>query len=273
MTLEHVAANEWHAVDHTPSPGTFVDYLDAISSQSGVRAYKQASMTLLGLKSGERVLDVGCGTGEDAQAMAWHVGPAGRVIGVDASQAMVEESRRRASDLGLPVDFQAGDAHCLEFDDGAFGATRADRVLQHLEYPERAVAELIRVTRPGGRIVIADTDWGTLLVDAPDRETTEVVLAEVASVTRNSWMGRQLYGLVQRAGLRDVTVSAFAGAITEKPVADRLLYLAGGLERAWGSRKISRKAADRWEQALQDAAAAGCFFSSITVFIVAGTRP
>lgn len=205
--------------------------------------------------------------------MAWHVGPAGRVIGIDASQAMVEESRRRASDLSLPLDFRTGDAHCLEFDDGAFDAARADRVLQHLAHPERAVAELTRVARPGGRIVIAEPDWGTLIVDAPDRETTEVVLAEVASVTRNSWMGRQLYGLVQRAGLCDITVSAFAGAITEKPVADRLLYLAGGLEHARESGKVSRAAAGHWEEALERGAAAGYFFSSITLFIVAGTRP
>jgi ubiquinone/menaquinone biosynthesis C-methylase UbiE len=145
--------------------------------------------------------------------------------------------------------------------------------LQHLAYPERAVAELTRVTRPGGRIVIAEPDWGTVLVDAPDRQTTEVVLTEVASVTRNSWMGRQLYALVQRAGLRDVTVSAFAGAITEKPLADRLLYLAGGLERARESGKLSQATAGRWEEALERRAAAGYFFSSITIFIVAGTRP
>jgi ubiquinone/menaquinone biosynthesis C-methylase UbiE len=268
-----VTGQDWYAVDSTASPGAFVDYLDIISSQSGVRAYKQASIALLGLKGGDQVLDVGCGTGDDAQAMAWHVGPAGRVIGIDASRAMVEESRRRATDFCLPLEFRAGDAHCLEFEDGTFDAARADRVLQHLAHPERAIAELARVTRPGGRIVVAEPDWGTLLVDATDRETTEVVLAEVASVTRNSWMGRQLYGLVQRAGLRDVTASAFAGAITEKPLADRILYLAGGLERARSSRKISRTAADRWEEALQDAAAAGCFFSSITIFIVAGTRP
>ena len=104
---------------------------------------------MLRVSEGNRVLDVGCGTGEDARALAQVVGPRGWVVGIDNSRTMIEEATRRQNGLGAPVEFYVGDACQIAFPDGVFDACRADRVFQHLREPRKALSEMIRVTRRG----------------------------------------------------------------------------------------------------------------------------
>lgn len=267
------SAADWSALDRTADPSAFVGYLDLVSGLDAVQAYKRQTYELLDLHPGDRVLDVGCGAGDDARALAERVAPMGRVVGVDASAAMVDESRRRSDGLGLPVEYHAGDAHCLDFADGAFDGARADRVFQHLADPEQALAELIRVTKPGGRIVVADPDWGTLVVDAADRATTQAALTEVSAAIRNPWMGRQLYGLFRRAGLADVAVAAGGAPITDYAQADQNFHLGEGLARARTNGLVTAEAAENWTRDLEEATAAERFFCSLTAFIATGRRP
>ena len=177
---------------------------------------------LLKVQPGDRVLDAGCGTGDDARAIAALVAPGGCVVGIDSSETMIDAAQNRRRDNGVPVEFRTGDVHRLAFEDGVFDAARADRVFQHLDDPQRALAELIRVTRPDGRIVVADTDWGTLTIDGPDPETTRAVLGTVATAIRNPWMGRKLFAMFHRAGLAGVTVSAGTAVVTSYAQANQL---------------------------------------------------
>jgi ubiquinone/menaquinone biosynthesis C-methylase UbiE len=267
------SAADWTAVDRTGDPNAFVGYLDAVTGQEAVQAYKNESYARMDLKPGDRALDVGCGAGDDARALARLVAPRGSVVGVDLSEKMVEEARRRSDGLGLPIEFRTGEAHRLDFGDATIDAARADRVFQHLADPERALAELIRVTRPGGRIVVCDPDWGSLLVDGPDRTTTRAVLAEIAAGIPNAWMGRELYGLFRRAGLTEVAVVAGVATVTDYAKADRLLHIGEGLTKARNAGTVTAEAADAWARGLEEAAAAGRFFSALTAFVVAGRRP
>jgi ubiquinone/menaquinone biosynthesis C-methylase UbiE len=272
MTTES-SWRDWAVVDRSVDPGAFVGYLDAMHGQDAIRAYKRHSFALLDLRPGHRVLDVGCGTGEDARALAEIVGAHGRVVGVDASAAMIEEARRRSEGPDLPVEFRVGDAHALDFADGAFDGARADRVHQHLEDPERALAELIRVTKSGGWVVVAEPDWGSLMVDAPDRETTEAVLAAIAGRVRHPWMGRRLYGLFQRAGLVEVSVVAGAAVLTNIAQADALFRFGEGIARARASGAVTGEAAAAWTRALEEAAAGGRFCCALVGFVAAGRHP
>ncbi|MGH2557588.1 MAG: methyltransferase domain-containing protein [Thermomicrobiales bacterium] len=266
------SASDWANLDRTADPAAFVGYLDVVTGQAAAQAYKQETYALLRLNPGDRVLDVGCGAGDDARALAQLVAPTGQVIGVDASLTMVEEARRRGDGLDLPLAYHTGDAHRLDFADGTCDGARADRVFQHLDDPERALAELIRVTKPGGRIVVDDPDWGLLAVDAPDRDTTRTVLAEVAGAIRNPWMGRQLFGLFRRAELAEVTVVPATAVFTDYAQADRNFHLSDGLERALVNGAVTAKAAESWTRGLEEATATGQFLCALTAFIVAGQR-
>ena len=102
------------------------------------------------LRGDERALDVGCGTGALAYALAPHVG---EVVGVDASEAYLDAARRHAPEN---CTFELGDAAALAFPYGAFDLVGCLRVLHHVRRPELVVSELARVTRPGGRILLVD---------------------------------------------------------------------------------------------------------------------
>src|SRR5579875_1960914 len=104
-------------VDRTNDPDYFIRFLDEASADESFQAYKQHSFKLLELQPGQHILEIGCGTGEDAQAMAQRVVPGGRVVAVDSSRHMIAVARQRAEGCGLPVEFHAADAHRLPFAD------------------------------------------------------------------------------------------------------------------------------------------------------------
>jgi len=111
------------------------------------------------LRSGERVVDVACGTGLVSFAAAEAVGAGGRVLGVDISGAMVDAAERRADALGVAhATFARMDAEALDLGDAAFDVGLCGLGLMYAPDPAQAVRELCRVVRPGGRIGLAV--WG-----------------------------------------------------------------------------------------------------------------
>ena len=141
-------------IDRANRPQEMVRQQSALNSVGEVQAYKRRMVELLAPQAGDRLLDAGCGSGADVLALAPFVGPHGRVVGVDRAEVMVAQARERAAGTDLPVEFLIGDILRLDFPDASFDGCRADRVLHHLDDPPRALAELVRVARPGGLIAI-----------------------------------------------------------------------------------------------------------------------
>jgi SAM-dependent methyltransferase len=113
----------------------------------------------LALRIGEQVLDVACGTGLVTLRAAQIVGPQGQVVGVDLSERMVQAAGRRARAVGLhPVRFERMDAEQLDLTDASRDAALCAFGLMYLPEPGRALQELMRVLRPGGRLGLAV--WG-----------------------------------------------------------------------------------------------------------------
>jgi ubiquinone/menaquinone biosynthesis C-methylase UbiE len=255
-------------VDRTQDPGFYRRFLDEGNALEEIRASKAAILDGLRLSPGQRVLDVGCGMGDDVFAIAERVGHSGAVVGADASEAMIEEARRRAPP-GAPVSFQVADARALPFADGAFDGVRAERLLMHVPEVPRAVAEMARVTRPGGRVSVFDFDWDTMMVDSPNREVTRAVVRSFSDHMKNGWIGRQLPRLFRESGLGDVSVAA---QVIFVPFPFFELLVGGHLARMAEGGGVARRDLDGWSAGLAEAHAAGRFLAGFTAFVVAGTR-
>lgn len=156
------------SVDTNPDVGALVAALDEQASVPAIQRLRAAATGLLGVGLGHRLAELGCGTGDLARALAGRVGPTGLVLGIDASESMLTEARRRAATSTLPVEFRRSDITNLDLDDASFDGTVCERVLQHLHSPRAAIAELVRITRPGGRVVVIDTDWGLHAINGAD---------------------------------------------------------------------------------------------------------
>ena len=259
-------------VDRTGAAEAYAGYLDGVRGMDAVAEWKERSFGLLEARPGAHLLDVGCGTGDDVLALAARVHPGGRATGIDASGAMIDEARRRAGSRE-DVAFSVGDAARLPLADATVDGCRAERTLQHVERPEVAVAEMVRVTRPGGRVVAAEPDWGTLVFDAEDLEVTRAVAAAAAQRLRSGTVGRALRGMLVGAGLREVSVTARTLVVTDRRAAETLLDIGGAAARAVEGGLIAPDRARAWTAGLDRAAAEGRFLAAMTAFMAWGRAP
>src|SRR5260221_14546311 len=96
---------QFYMVDQQADPASFVQFMETSHAQPTAQSYKQMIVEQLALQEGATVLDVGCGTGQDALDLAQAVGPLGRVVGIDCSSTMLESARARAAQMQLPVEY------------------------------------------------------------------------------------------------------------------------------------------------------------------------
>jgi ubiquinone/menaquinone biosynthesis C-methylase UbiE len=174
-------------------------------------AANSAAYLLPHLGPGLSLLDVGSGPGTITADLAALVAP-GRVTAVEATPAALELTRAEIERRGLSnVDLAVGDVHALDFPDGAFDVVHAHQVLQHVADPVKALAEMRRVTKPGGVVAARDGDyaaftWFPLL---PELDEWLALYRRVARANGGEPdAGRRLLSWAQAAGFTDITPSA-----------------------------------------------------------------
>ncbi|MGI5441341.1 methyltransferase domain-containing protein [Streptomyces shenzhenensis] len=187
---------------HTTEPAEaapLTGALDAQDANPGVRRLRAWAHAALAVKGGERALDVGAGTGSQTRELAAAVGPEGLALGVEPNPGLRAVAEERSADTR--ARFTHGDALALPVPDASVDVVWCERVLQHLAEPDRAVAEMARVLRPGGRVALLDTDWATTVLHPGDPETTWALASGALTGAANPYSGRRLVGQVTAAGL------------------------------------------------------------------------
>jgi ubiquinone/menaquinone biosynthesis C-methylase UbiE len=262
--------NLFTQVDHTQDPDFFVRFIDETQKVPAIQESKRLMRERLALAPGAAVLEVGCGPGTDLFDMVDLVGPSGRLVGLDASEVMIAEARRRAKELGVPISFEIGEAQALPFPDSTFDVCRASRLLGHLPDAGQALAEMVRVTHPGGQILAFDIDWDTLIIDHPDKETTRTFIRSHADSYRNGWIGRQLPRLFKEQHL-DVRSLDPVQVFLHYAMAE--LALGSHLALLQTNGTLAAEQAQQWWEYLQQADEHGTLLISFTAFIIVGAKP
>ncbi len=265
-------ARDFQSVDDTPGAQRFVACLKLQQSLEFYHRYKAKTFEAMHLVAGASVLEVGCGTGDDAMALAQIVGPSGQVTAIDRSQTMLNEAIASTQPLALPIEFILADAQQLPFADHTFDGARVDRTLQHIADPAAVIAEMARVVRPGGWIVAMEPDWGTFVVNSTQRAITRQLLNVWCDSFPSGWVGRYLRQYLRQAGLTDIQVVPETLVITQFDLADQVFDLVQTAQATVEAGLVSSAEAQAWLSELQAFDRAQAFFSSFTGFIVSGQK-
>jgi SAM-dependent methyltransferase len=228
----------------------------------------------LPVRAGDRVLEVGCGTGVVARDLATFVGRRGVVTAVDTSATLLERARQLSRGTrGGRLAFRRADGHRLPFADRRFDAVLAITVILHVEDALRVVKEMVRVTRPGGRVGVQDQDFGLIGAAHPDRELTARILDGVAArIYPEPHSGRRLGALLRAAGLVDVKMLADVYQDTTLTRFSRN-FLERRAENAVRFGIVDAPTAERWLDAFNALHAEGNFVLTMQYFGAAGVKP
>lgn len=163
------------------------------------------------LEEGASLLDIGCGPGTITIDFAKRLAP-GRVVGMDAAAGVLDHARALALDAGLAnIEFVAGDAYALPFDDDTFDIVHAHQVLQHVSDPVAVLREMARVAGPGGLVAAREVDYrATAWYPAIPGLSSWMDLYQAVHRANGGEpdAGRRLRGWALSAGLRDITSTA-----------------------------------------------------------------
>jgi SAM-dependent methyltransferase len=245
--------------------------LDGMAARPEIQRVRSAARAALASAPGQRILDAGCGAGEEARRLAAAVAPGGEVVALDLSATTVTLARSRHD--GGPVAYRTGDVTALDFPDGTFDGVRCERVLQHLADPDGAVAELVRVTRPGGRVCLVDTDWESLAGDGVPDDLAAALKAHLYGSGRlhHASMGRTLRRRLVQAGLVDVTAEPVQLTYTDPAEAATVIPVFNP-EIPAESNMMPADLLEPWFAAVDAATARGEFLVTLTIWVAAGVK-
>ena len=193
----------------------FIDRLEFRGGDPTFIGYRNAYLDLLDLPSATTVLDVGCGTGVVARAIAARDDFDGTVTGIDQSPEFIAAASRLAAQdrVANRVELLVGDAHQLDFPAASFEVAVAHTLISHVRDPMTVLTEVARVVRPGGRVAIFDGDYASLTFGCSDPELGQAVEPALQSMIMSvPRVMRDIPRLLPTAGLHLVTTQAHAYA-------------------------------------------------------------
>ena len=265
---------------HEPVPKSMVEQIHNTPASLN-RSYgapelvnqRRVTLEQLGLRAGEDVLDVGCGSGFLTLELARAVGESGSVAALDLSGDMVDAARERCRGLAQ-VTFGQGNVTALPMPPDSYDAVTCTQVLLYVEDVETALAQMVRVLRPGGRLAVLETDWRGVVMNSADPGLTDAVYRAWDDAVPSPNLPVRLEPLMRAAGLRDLRVTAIPLLNTEF---DPGLFSVSSLDwlgsNAVRQGAVTQKESRRWREGLERLGREGEYFFCVNRFLFVGHKP
>ena len=266
--------DSWTVLETPERVATAVRKLERMGRTEAERSARRRCLDRLAPRPGEKIVDVGAGTGAITLDIAARLRPGGQVVAVDPSAALLDHARGAAGAAGLGDVFEAkvGDGRALPFADRSFDAAFCHWVLLHVDPAATVIRELKRVTRPGGRVMCVEMDWETAIVHPGERALTRRILNFSNDRHVEGWSGRRLTSLFKECGLIDVAVEAIVD-VDQSGDAVWLEFITERAQHAVQGGVVTDAEASAWTKAIEAAAVGDRYFFAITQFAVLGRVP
>ena len=259
----------WANIDQSGDPQRYVEQMSAIR-----KWFDDTLVSLLefyDLQVGERVLDVGCGPGWHVRAASRIVGPTGRAVGVDLSEAMLAEARQLAAERGVDVDFVQGSAYALPFEDNSFDRCLSVGMTDVLDDPAQAVREMFRVIRPGGDIRLLEYHGDGTFIGPAGNPVTRRLLDFVREHEMAQSGGFEVVSLLKSLGAINLQVNGLIDHMDDFAFV-RTLFLEEWLADAVTAGVLTTEEAQQWLADQEAHAAEGRFVLGFPLFKIKASK-
>lgn len=247
--------------------------LDTAYQGADITRRRQASFDALSPRRGDCILDLGCGPGLLTQELARAVGSGGEIIGLDPSSDMRAAAENRCADLGC-VRIVDGSAEAIPLVDGCIDKAVSIQVFEYIRDRDVPLAELHRVIRPGGRVVISDVHWDTLAWRSADPDRMNRMIAAWDEHLADRTVPATLPEELARAGFTDIrSIPHPVADIGPRPDGIARMMMILMVAYAQERNLLPDAEIDAWLDEQETLADKGGFFFTITHFVTVAKRP
>jgi arsenite methyltransferase len=237
-----------------------VRHLEVTYRSPEVTAQRRIMLDAIAAKPGEKALDIGCGPGFVTEELALAVGSEGVVEAMDNSESSLAAARQKCARFSN-VHFQQADAEKLPYPDSFFDLAVSTQVYEFVPDVKKALSELRRVLRPGGRAAIIDTDWNSILWHSTNMERMNRIVKAWEEHLAHPTLPRTLNVLLREAGFSVRGCKAIPSLDTEYKPEGYSFNMTKTIARFVRDRQgITRDEAEAWSAELQELAKNGAYF-------------
>ena len=243
---------------------------EKVASTKDMVSQRKVMLALLNLRKEEHVRDVGSGNGIFAREMVEIVGESGHVCGVDSADAMVNI----AQSLCPGGTFLKGEATDLPIEESIYDAVTASQLLCFIPDVDKAISEFFRVLKPGGRLVILDSDWGSLVWNCRNKDLMDQAIALLTSPYVDAHTPRTLSRRLTEAGFK-ITDRQTMTVLNWEPDPDSYSQQTVGFIKAMmeDSPNFTQRDWETWAADQAEIADAGEYMFSLNRYIFTAIKP
>lgn len=261
---------EFGHLDNSLDADYLINSMDVMSSLPCIKSIKKRALETMELKYGDNILELGCGHGEDAEAIGKLIGNAGSVVAIDLSQRMINTAQERSKQNN--VKYIVGDAEFLNYTNQTFSACHADRLLVSHHNYQQVFKEITRVLKPNGMVCLTEVDALSIII-YPYNDITKIILDQLCSSFVNPYIGRMLPKLFIEHGLKNITVIPQNSMIQSLKTLRQIFQFDKIAKEAIKKGVLTKLAAEQWINNMKKADEEGKFLYSVTFFTVLGILP